>query len=84
MRTQEICHAWVVYLMRAHGGKALGNVVCEQREWDALESAHPGQHLLLHTGLGTEKDAEQLARGTSGDNYVNRGSRRTPALKRLT
>ncbi len=44
-----------------------GNVVCEQGEWDALELARPGYHVLLHSGLKTEQEAEKLARGTAGD-----------------
>lgn len=51
--------------------------------WLVYEAARPGQHLLLHAGVKTEKEAEQLARGTSGDNYVNRGGRKMP-LKRFT
>jgi hypothetical protein len=44
-----------------------GNVVCEQREWDALELARPGFHLLVRDGILTEQEAEKLARGTAGD-----------------
>lgn len=67
MRITEVCNAWVVYRMTLHGNAVAGNVVCEQREWDALEAARPGFHTLLHTGLKTEQEAEKLARGTSGD-----------------
>jgi hypothetical protein len=59
-------------------GRGTGNVVCEQREWDALEAAHPGHHTLLHAGLRTEQEAERLARGTSGDNYNVRGKKVKP------
>jgi len=44
-----------------------GNVVCEQREWDAIEAAQPGYHTLLHSGIKTEQEAEKLARGTAGE-----------------
>ena len=37
MRITEVCHAWVVYRMTLHGNAVGGNVVCEQREWDALD-----------------------------------------------
>jgi hypothetical protein len=50
-----------------------GNVVCEQREWEALEARQPGYHTLLHAGLATEQEAERLARGTAGENYGRRG-----------
>ena len=67
MRITEVCNAWVVYRMTLHGNAVAGNVVCEQREWDALEASRPGFHTLLHTGLKTEQEAERLARGTAGD-----------------
>ncbi|QJW94475.1 hypothetical protein [Frigoriglobus tundricola] len=66
MRTTETCHAWVVYRMTLHGNAVAGNVVCEQREWEALERARPGFHTLLHSGIKTEQEAEKLARGTAG------------------
>ncbi|AMV27891.1 hypothetical protein VT84_26040 [Gemmata sp. SH-PL17] len=76
MRTREICNAWVVYRMTLEKGKVGGNVVCEQREWDAIEAAKPGFHALLHTGIKTEKEAEKLATGTAGDNYRVSGRRK--------
>lgn len=66
MRITEVCHAWVVYRMTMPKNVIGGNVVCEQREWDALELARPGLHTLLHTGLKTEQEAEKLARGAAG------------------
>ncbi|MDY3555181.1 hypothetical protein R5W24_004319 [Gemmata sp. JC717] len=76
MRVQEVCHAWVVYRVSLNGGKGTANVVCEQREWETIEAAQPGLHTLLHSGLKTEQEAERLARGTSGDNYGNRGGKK--------
>jgi hypothetical protein len=67
MREIEVCRSWVVYRMTLHGGTFGGNVVCEQREWDALERARPGFHMLIRAGIGTEQEAEKLARGTAGD-----------------
>ncbi|VTT98998.1 unnamed protein product [Gemmataceae bacterium] len=67
MRVTEVCRAWVVYRMTMPGNATGGNVVCEQREWDALDAGRPGFHTLLHTGLRTEQEAERLARGTAGD-----------------
>ena len=52
------------------------NAVCEQREWDALESAKPGQYQLIQKDIASEGAAERLARGTSGD-PVKRQSRET-------
>jgi len=62
MRPRVTCATRVVYRMTL-----LGNVVCEQREWDALEASCPGFYVLLHSGIGTEQEAEKLARGTAGD-----------------
>jgi hypothetical protein len=54
--------SWVVYRM-AFRGKLLGmNAVCEQREWDAMERAEPGHHLLIQAGITNEGEAERLAR----------------------
>jgi hypothetical protein len=76
MRTTEVCHMWVVYRMTLPKQVIGGNVVCEQREWDAIELAHPGRHTLLYSGLKTEQEAEKLARGTSGDDYGRRGGKK--------
>lgn len=67
MRNIEVCRAWVVYRMMLRGNAVGGNVVCEQSEWDAINTAYPGYHTLLHQGLKTEQEAEKLARGTAGD-----------------
>ena len=63
---------WVVYRMTLNGNMIAGNVVCEQHEWEAIEFARPGYHMLLHTGLKTEQEAEKLARGTAGDTFRSR------------
>jgi hypothetical protein len=52
---------WVVYLRsvkRTNGIRA----VCEQSEWDAMELAKPGLHQLIREGIGSEVEAERLAR----------------------
>ena len=67
MRITNVCHAWVVYKMTMPKNAVGGNVVCEQREWEALEASRPGFHTLLHSGLTTEQEAEKLARGTAGE-----------------
>jgi hypothetical protein len=58
--------SWVVYLMtmqKADGMRA----VCEQSEWDRMEQAKPGYHKLIQRDIPSEREAELLARGTSGD-----------------
>ncbi len=66
MRVTEIT-SWAVYQMRLNSKGVGGNVVCSQREWEAIEASNPGYHILLHSGLKTEQQAEKLARGTAGD-----------------
>ena len=58
---------WVVYRMNVRGSPDGINAVCEQAEWDAMELAKPGQHTLIQARIGSEGEAERLARGTSGD-----------------
>jgi hypothetical protein len=67
VRRTEASTGWVVYRMTLRPGEFGGNVVCEQREWDVIEVARPGFHLLVRAGIGTEQEAEKLARGTAGD-----------------
>jgi hypothetical protein len=52
--------SWVVYLMKLHGKRNALNAVCEQREWEAMERAQPGYHMLVQAGIASE--AEKLAR----------------------
>ena len=59
--------SWVVYLMTVYKEPDARMAVCEQGEWDAMERARPGYHTLVRAGIGTETEAERLARGTSGD-----------------
>lgn len=68
--------AWVVYRMTLSKGMVGGNVVCEQREWEAIERAQPGLHVLIRAGIGTEQEAEKLARGTAGDTPARKSGRR--------
>lgn len=76
MRPIEECHAYVVYRMTLSKGAVGGNVVCEQREWDALELARPGFHTLVRSGIATEQEAEKLARGTAGDTPIRQAGRK--------
>ena len=59
--------SWVVYQVSIDGKTAGRNAVCSQAEWDALELAKPGQHVVVHSSIASEAEAERLARGTSGD-----------------
>ena len=58
---------WVVYAMTIHNRPSGVNAVCEQAEWDAMELARPGHHVLVRAGIASEGEAERLARaGTVG------------------
>jgi hypothetical protein len=65
MREVNKCESWVVYLMTLNTKKPAMGAVCEQAEWDAMELAKPGYHKLIKSGITSEGEAEQLARGTS-------------------
>jgi hypothetical protein len=83
MRRTDASRTWVVYRMTLPKQGVGGNVVCEQWEWEALERARPGYHVLLHSGLKTEQEAEKLARGTAGDPPVRQSGRKggaTPSV----
>jgi hypothetical protein len=58
---------WVVYMTDPLGKTPGINVVCEQSEWDRMELAQPGRHILVRSRIRSEAEAEKLARGTSGD-----------------
>jgi len=77
MRLSKTCVAWVVYRMTLPKQAIGGNVVCEQTEWDAMELARPGYHVLLHSGIKSEQEAEKLARGTAGDTFRQRTGKKT-------
>ena len=53
---------WVVYMMTIHKHTDKSCAVCQQSEWDAMELARPGYHLLVKGGIATEVEAEKLAR----------------------
>jgi hypothetical protein len=59
-----VVSGWVIYRPQLSGGGPGGPLaVCEQEEWDAMESAEPGRHALLRSGIASEAEAESLARG---------------------
>ena len=55
---------WVVYQMtlRNRATQEAHNAVCEQSEWDAMESCRPGYHTLIRAEIASEVEAERLAR----------------------
>jgi hypothetical protein len=62
---------WVVYQMSMDGKTPSRYAICKQSEWNAMELAHPGRHVLVRSGITSEAEAERLARGTSGDAYIH-------------
>jgi hypothetical protein len=67
MRYTQRTASWVVYSAPVYQKAGGMNAVCEQEVWDAMEKARPGFYTLIRGGIATEGEAEQLARGTSGD-----------------
>jgi hypothetical protein len=64
---REVVGEWAVYL-RPDKGCAEGlRGVCPQDEWEALDRAKPGVYVLIQGHLRSEGQAEQLARGRSGE-----------------
>ena len=59
--------SWVVYLMTIPNKPVGQKAVCTQVEWDVLQAARPGYHRLIQSGITSEREAELLALGTSGD-----------------
>jgi hypothetical protein len=62
--------SWVVYKTTVHPHYRLPlelTAVCTKAEWDAMEQTHPGEQTLIREGIASEREAELLARGTSGD-----------------
>jgi hypothetical protein len=78
MRKTHQAEFWVVYQRSwtVQRKQIMSNAVCEQGEWDALETAEPGVHTLVRGRIRSEREAEQLARGTSGDTFSSRAARR--------
>ena len=58
---------WVIYLMPVHKKPEPMNAICSQDEWNAMERTRPGHYPLIQAGIASEREAELLARGTSGD-----------------
>lgn len=71
MKTTEKCVSWVVYRMTIHGKPSGMSAVCEQEEWDAMESAKPGHHTLVRAGITNEGEAERLARSGPVDGEMS-------------
>jgi hypothetical protein len=53
--------------MTMHNKPIGQKAVCTQAEWDAMQIQRPGYHKLLQSGITSEREAELIARGTSGD-----------------
>jgi hypothetical protein len=64
---KQQAESWVVYLMTLRGNTDGVRAVCQRHEWEQMEQTHPGYHKLIQCGIATEREAELLARGTSGD-----------------
>jgi hypothetical protein len=58
---------WAVYRTPVRGCAEGLRGVCPQDEWEALDRAKPGVYVLIQGHLPSEGQAEQLARGRSGE-----------------
>ena len=76
MRKVQTYSAWVVYRMNVDGKASGPTGVCGQEEWAVMQATQFGQHTLIRDGITTEKEAEQVARGTSGDSFSSRTVRK--------
>jgi hypothetical protein len=68
-KNQKVMVGWVVYKMNLAGPQG-PNAVCEQAEWDEMERAQPGYHTLIREGIGSEAEAEKLARESPGGTAI--------------
>jgi len=75
MRKRKVVVGWVVYKSR-HAGEHGPNAVCEQQEWDEMETADPGAQTLLRCGVASEAEAEALARTLPGGTAAKAASLR--------
>jgi hypothetical protein len=66
MRKRSAAVTYVVYKMTIHGRPPGPNAVCEQAEWDEMQSRRPGYHALIREHIPSEVEAERLARESPG------------------
>jgi len=65
MRKTEDNVSWVVY--RISMKNVVGGVaICKQSEWEEMDLARPGYHTLIQGRIGSESEAEKLARSQPG------------------
>ncbi len=67
---EQPAELWVVYLVTLRNHPDGMRAICTQHEWDRMELAKPGYHRLIQGGITSEREAELLARGTSGDRPI--------------
>jgi hypothetical protein len=77
---REVVGEWAVYRMPVKGCAEGLRGVCPQDEWEALDRAKPGVYVLIQGHLRSEGQAEQLARGRSGEK-PDRAARLTARLE---
>lgn len=53
---------WVVYRTASRATGDGQSAICSQQEWNAMEAATPGVHVLVKEHIGNEATAERLAR----------------------
>lgn len=76
MRKSEEIVSWVVYRMSLQKNPHGGVAICGQEEWDQMQLSQPCSHTLIQDGIGSEVEAEKLARIQPGVTPIQ-----TPRLK---
>ena len=77
MKTEK-SRLWVVYQMTINGKPSGMSAVCQQSEWEAMESVQPGYHTLVRAGIANEGEAERLARSGTVDRNTSKSSELKP------
>jgi hypothetical protein len=71
MRMTKEPEFWVVY-ESVDGPRTGMKSVCDEDEWESLTAAKTTNVKLIKKGIGSESEAEKLARGNSGDRKPRR------------
>ncbi|MGL4551053.1 MAG: hypothetical protein ACRC33_07690 [Gemmataceae bacterium] len=65
MKNAKAPTEWVVYRSPV-SKEGPGTFICERAEWERLQQERPGQLTLVRAGIGSEAEAERVAREASG------------------
>jgi hypothetical protein len=83
MKTEK-SRLWVVYQMTINGKPSGMNAVCQQSEWEVMESVQPGYHTLVRAGITNEGEAERLARSSTAEATSKSSERKLAEWRKLS